>query len=437
MRIALVVHKFPPVSVGGTEIYTQNLARELSAQGHEVMVFSRRFGANSAETELVWEERPGFQVAWVSRAFDPGSAPPWSQFLDTFFNPDVEDAFQQFLDIAQPDVIHFQHVMLLSYRLVRLAKQRGIPALLTLHDYWFICSNSQLIWPDSQICKGKALGMNCARCALTNRIASPVLRTALRPPAAVLLQLRDTLVRRAVLQADTVIAPSHFLIDRYVEEGLPPERFICLENGIDLEHIQRYDHRPAEDGRVRFTYLGSLAWQKGVHILVEAFRDIPAGEARLRIYGPPDVFPDYSARLRELANPANTSFEGQVPNEEVGQVLAETDVLVVPSLWYENSPVVIQEARAAGVPVIASNLGALPEKVGDSGWLFSPGSVEELRDHLKNVVEMGITPALRENLPAARSIDDATEELLALYREIATGRPTMSPSSPIDGRDRK
>jgi glycosyltransferase involved in cell wall biosynthesis len=259
--------------------------------------------------------------------------------------------------------------------------------------------------------------MNCARCALTNRIASSVLRTALRPPAAVLLQLRDALVRRAVLQADTVIAPSHFLIERYVEEGFPPERFICLENGIDLEHIQRYDRRPAEDGRVRFTYLGSLAWQKGVHVLVEAFRDIPPGEARLRIYGPPDVFPDYSARLRELANPANTSFEGQVPNEEVGQVLAETDVLVVPSLWYENSPVVIQEARAAGVPVLASDLGALPEKVGRGGWLFPPGDVEALHQRLTHLGKTEMIAKCRDRIRTPKSISAAAGELTQHYRE--------------------
>jgi glycosyltransferase involved in cell wall biosynthesis len=225
-----------------------------------------------------------------------------------------------------------------------------------------------------------------------------------------------------------VIAPSHFLIERYVEEGFPPERFICLENGIDLEHIQRYDRRPAEDGRVRFTYLGSLAWQKGVHVLVEAFRDIPPGEARLRIYGPPDVFPDYSARLRELANPANTSFEGQVPNEEVGQVLAETDVLVVPSLWYENSPVVIQEARAAGVPVLASDLGALPEKVGRGGWLFPAGDVKTLQDHLKRIAKRGISSTQRENTPSPRSIVEATEELLTIYSYVEKGIDPMSRS---------
>ena len=238
-----------------------------------------------------------------------------------------------------------------------------------------------------------------------------------------MVQSRDALVRRAIFQADRVIAPSHFLIQQYIDSGFPAERLVYLENGIDIGRIRRYEHRSAEDGVLRFTFLGSLAWQKGVHILVEAFRDIPADKGRLRIYGNPDVFPEYSARLRQMANPANTSFEGLVPNEEVGRVLAETDVLVVPSLWYENSPVVIQEARAAGVPIIASDLGALPEKVAEGGWLFSPGSVEELRNELLRLTGTGLAAIQREGMPDPTSIVDATRRLQANYTEVKGNVP--------------
>jgi len=387
VRIALVVHKFPPVSVGGTEIYTLNLAQELSRRGHNVFVFYRHDGTTVGQGEMAWEERDGFRACRVSRAFDLKSAPPVAQFLDTFFNPDIERAFLRFLDEVRPDIVHFQHVMLLSYRLIGLAKRRGLPALLTLHDYWFICSNSQLIWPDARVCRGKALGLNCARCALA-RIRSPFTQP-LRPLVAAFFQVRDSLVRQAALEAHRLIAPSRFLIQQYVQAGFPSERFVYLENGIDVERIQRYPRRPSADGRVRFTYLGSLAWQKGVHVVVEAFRGIPAERAVLRIYGDPTVFPEYTVHLHQLADPTNTFFEGMVPNEEVGRVLADTDVVVVPSLWYENSPVVIQEAFAAGVPVIASRLGALAEKVRDGvdGWLCPPGRAEAWYSSLLTVVE--------------------------------------------------
>jgi glycosyltransferase involved in cell wall biosynthesis len=400
--------------LGGTEIYTQNLARELARQGHDVFVFYRVDGASSSGGRITWEEREGFRACPVSKGAGSRSGSPLAEFLDTFLNPSVEEAFDRFLDEAQPDLVHFQHVMLLSYRLIAAAKRRGLPVLLTLHDYWFICANSQLIWPDARVCQGKALGLNCARCVLSARMQSPMARV-LRPPVAALLRIRDMLVRRAALKADQLIAPSRFLIRQYVEAGWPADRFVHLENGIDVERIRRYAHHRSPDGRVRFTYLGSLAWQKGVHVLVEAFRGVAADEASLRIYGDPTVFPEYAERLRAAANPANTSFEGSVPNEEVGRVLAETDVLVVPSLWYENSPVVIQEALAAGVPVIASRVGALPEKIGDEERLFAVGDVKGLQRIIGRAIVDGAFLERSEDPARPQSIGEATEQLVRLY----------------------
>ena len=169
---------------------------------------------------------------------------------------------------------------------------------------------------------------------------------------------------------------------------------------------------------MRFAYLGSLAWQKGVHVLVEAFIGIPAADATLRIYGSPDVFPDYAARLHQIADPANTSFEGLVPNEEVGRVLAEADVVIVPSLWYENSPVVIQEAFTAGVPVIASQIGALTEKVqhGVDGLLCTPGDVGALRETLRSFIERpGQIEGFRTRIPRPITLQQHSEEMERIY----------------------
>jgi glycosyltransferase involved in cell wall biosynthesis len=419
MRIALVVPKFPPSSVGGTEIYTLNLAQELSRRGHQVFVFYRDEQADTGREGLVWEEREGFKACRVSRGFNIKAASAPSKFLDTFYNRDIEHAFARFLNEIRPDVVHFQHVMWLSYRLIAMAKRRRLPALLTLHDYWFLCGNSQLIWPDAQVCQGKAWGLNCARCALT-QVNSPVVNP-LRPVIAPAFLLLDAMVRRAAWHADRWIAPSHFLIQQYVKAGFPAERFVYLENGIDVERIRRYAHQPSAGGRMRFTYLGSLAWQKGVHIVVGAFRAIPAEKALLRIYGDPTVFPDYAASLRQVADPTNTFFEGAVPNEEVGRVLAETDVVVVPSLWYENSPMVIQEAFAAEVPVVASRIGALPEKVrhGIDGLLCPVGdarawheSVLSLAEHPEQVKQF------QGHIPVPLTVQGHTALLEDIYKRM-------------------
>lgn len=417
MRIALIVHKFPPRSIGGTEIYTMNLARGLAARGHEVFVFYRedRFGDGSLETW--WEERERFYAFRISRGVRPQSMSLLERFLDTFWNSDVERAFDQFLEKVRPQLVHFQHLMLLSYRLISQAKRRGLPVILTLHDYWFLCSNSQLIWPEGQVCRGKAMGWNCARCALAGRLPRG-LALGVRPGAALLLQIRDRLVWQAALRADCLIAPSRFLIRQYVRAGLPSERLIYLENGVDVERLRRYPRRPSPDGRLRFTYIGALAWQKGVHVVVEAFRGLPSDRAILRVYGDPGVFPEYAERLRRQADSSNTLFAGPVPHDEVGAVLAETDVLLVPSLWYENSPLVVQEAIAAGVPILASNLGALAEKVrpGVNGWLCPPGDIAAWRAQIRSLIE---DPSWREQLRIEKarwlSLEDHMTALEAIY----------------------
>jgi glycosyltransferase involved in cell wall biosynthesis len=415
VRIALVVHKFPPASVGGTEIYAVNLAREFSKCGHEVSVFYR--DDSGRHGGALWEDRCGFRAYRVSRGLSGTSVQPLAGFLDTFLNPDVERAFRFFLDEARPDVVHFQHLMSLSYRMIAMVTRRGLPALLTLHDYWFLCANSQLIWPDGQVCSGKAMGFRCARCAMA-RADSPLMKP-LAPAIALALQVRDALVLGAALRANCILAPSHFLMQRYASTGFPSERLMYMENGIDTARIQRYRRQASPDGRLRVAYLGSLAWQKGVHIVAEAFQGIPAEKAVLRIYGDPMVFPDYAARLRQVADPTNTSFEGKVPNNEVGRVLAATDVVVVPSLWYENSPVVIQEAFAAGVPVLASAAGALNEAVrnGETGALVPRGDVLACRLALQRLVnEPNQIERWRANVRPPLPLGEHVHRLESLYR---------------------
>lgn len=419
MRIALVVHKFPPRSLGGTEVYTHYLAQALS-RSHEVSVFYRDDGDGGAFCEG-WEDRQGFRAWRVGRAFSVEKANPVALFWDTFYNRDVESSFKRFLEDFRPDVVHFQHLMLLSYRLIAQSKRLGLPCLLTLHDYWFICANSQLVWPDARPCQGKALGMNCVRCA-TARVRWSWLKAA-RAPIAPVFWLRDALIRRAALEADRLIAPSRFLIEQYVSAGFPTDRFMWLENGIDVARIQSHGRQPSADGRVRITYLGSLAWQKGVHILVEAARTLPPERVRVRVFGPLDTFPDYVDSLRKVANPAHTSLEGAVPHDLVGQVLAETDVLAVPSLWYENSPVIIQEAFAAGVPVVASRLGALAEKVTHevSGLLVAPGDVRAWEETLRRLTdEPDLLGHLRRGIPQVMTIQDHMRRLEAIYERIVS-----------------
>lgn len=418
MKILLVTHKYPPHALGGVEVYTYHLARALRGR-HQVFVFYRhddRDGPAFAEYD---QEADGIFVRRVSCRPQGWRATVAGQFVDTFLNRPIEDSLVRLVAQVQPDLVHLQHLMSLSVGIAHRLRRAGLPVVLTLHDYWFLCANSQLVWPDGRVCRGKAAGMNCVRCATAARFPS-VWVPWLRPAVAPLFLWRDWVVKRAALQARFFIAPSRFLIGQYVAAGFPKERFIYLENGIPLDRLRRAQWQ-ATDGPLRVTFLGALAWQKGVHVLVEAFNGLPEGVARLRIWGDPGVFPEYAERLRRCLTHPDASLMGPIANERVGEVLADSDVLVVPSLWYENSPMVIQEAHALGVPVIASDLGALAEKVHHEvdGLLFPPGDVLALQRTLQRILdEPDLLPRLRSGVPSPLDIEEHAGELERLYRQV-------------------
>jgi glycosyltransferase involved in cell wall biosynthesis len=422
MKILLVAHKYPPHSLGGVEVYTRHLARALGER-HRVRVLYRHDQQGGPPWAELDEVVDGVETRRVSLAPRGLAASVAGEFLGTFLNPSIEEGFARLLADWRPDLVHFQHVMALSARLPARAARAGVPALLTLHDYWFICGNSQLIWPDARTCRGKALGMNCVRCAAAARFPLP-LAAAARPTLAPLFIYRDRVVRRAAMDARRLISPSRFLAEQYLAAGFPAERISLLENGLPLEEIRREAWRPSQ-GPLRVTYLGSLAWQKGVHVLVEAANGLPPGSARVRIYGDPAVFATYAARLRQAAQQPWIEFMGRVDNEQVGQVLADSDVVVVPSVWYENSPIVIQEARAAGVPVVASGHGALAEKVRHEidGLLYAPGDAAALQRALLRLWdEPALLERLRQNVPAATDMGLHVRELEEIYRVEGRGR---------------
>ena len=413
----LVVHQFLPRHQTGTEIYTYGLAKELSRR-HEVYLF---YGEEGSAGRGLPEEDGEFKGLRVHKVYLDQPADPYRQFLATFKNRAVEESFAAFLDRVRPDVVHIQHLMNLSGGLVSIAKRRGIPVAMTLHDYWFLCANAQLVRPNRQVCRGTHLRLECADCAAA-RLNQPWVRL-LRPLVALLFLRRDAYLRGVLRQVDLFIAPSLFLREKYVAAGVPERKIVHLEHGTDLERVRAGRRR--DRAGLRFGYIGSLAWQKGVHVLVEAFNGLADGSAELWIYGDPGIFPDYTRRLRELATNPRIRFWGRVDGEDIGSALSELDALIVPSLWYENSPLVIQEAFAAKVPVIASDLGALAEKVrhGLDGLLFPPGDAASLRELLQRLIEEpAILERLRANIRPVKSMAEHAREIEALYRRLREGR---------------
>lgn len=413
MRILHIVHQYPPDKVGGAELYTQAVSRALARRGHTVAVFYRR---DAPGRGLTCYKEDGVQVHAVRN----GIAGTARRFLLTFGNRFVRQAFRQILEAFQPDIVHIQHLMGLPVSLVDEARQRMLPVVITLHDYWWVCANAQLLTNYSEeICDGPRVYWDCARCALA-RAGHP--QTVVAFPLLVpLLSWRNRLLWRAIEAADLLVAPTEFVRRWYVSYGFPKERTVLLPHGLEYPAGTTRERRFSGDG-IRFLYVGGLSWQKGVHTLIEAFAGI-RGNAELWIAGDESADPAYVSHLRRLAGP-NVRFLGRLNRAEVWNTLAQVDVVAVPSLWYEAYSFLISEAFAAGLPVLASRLGALADRVRDGmdGLLLPPGDVSAWRAAIQRLIDdPGLLSRLRANVQPPMTMEEHVQRLEALYGQVLQG----------------
>jgi glycosyltransferase involved in cell wall biosynthesis len=413
MRILHLVHQYAPDKVGGTELYTKTVAEFQAKTGHRAAVFTPTAVASPfPEPEIVNDVRL-YRVPIGPRSAGAVFRSNWRQWK-------LSRAWTAVLDQEQPDIVHIQHLMGLPFNLGWALWTAEIPYLITLHDYFYFCANAQLLTNDTdQICAGPRRGINCGRCALA-RAGLPAY-TPLAAPLAPLFVRRNQLLREIVQQAERLIAPTEFVRQLYIQAGFPPEKTITIGHGIELPPKLNRPERPA-GGPLRLLYAGGLAWQKGVHLLITAVNQLPAEAVTLTIAGDPAAFPAYSQTLREMARQSdNIHFAGKLDRRQLWAALAAADLVVVPSLWHETASLIIQEAFAAGTPVIAARVGALPERVNDGvdGLLFPVGDGDGLRNLL---VRLRNDPALLERLRRGiRPVRTAAEhlvELEAVYQGI-------------------
>lgn len=410
MRILHLVHQYLPEYVGGTELYTRWLAHALSQRGHQITIFYRR-SAKGIGQEHRTEEDVHVWAVWA------GLLSPTRRFLATFGDSPIERAFEQVLEKARPDLVHIQHLMGFPIPLLRSIRQRGLPVVITLHDYWWVCSNAQLLTNYSQqVCDGPHAYLNCARCALARGGCSRLWIAI--PPVASLLAWRNRLLRRTLRAADRLVAPTEFVHGWYARHGVPAERLVVIPHGLERP-IQEFHRKRKPDDLVRFAYIGGLSWQKGVHVLVEAFGGIH-GSGELWIVGDESSDPAYVAGLRAQGAPG-VRFLGRLTREQVWQTLAQVDVVVVPSLWYETFSFIVSEAFAAGVPVVASRLGPLAERVHDGvdGLLVPPGDAAAWRAALQRLVdEPDLLARLQANVRPPMTLDEHADRIEALYVQL-------------------
>lgn len=447
MKIVLTIHHFPPNYNAGAEIYTFRLAHWLLKHGHqvEVVCVESITQTGSAEIEHKHELYEGISV-W-RLYFDADQAP--DPFRQSFDNPAMGAWFAQFLAQVQPDVVHINSCYLLSVNTISVAKQLGLPVIVTLHDFWFVCPRITLLKPTGQVCAVPENVAECAWCLATEqrrfRWPEQISRGAvgtvaqhlldlpfgasllgIRPDAHLLVERRELLLK-ALNQVDVILSPSEFLRRLYVKQGVDPDKILYSRLGLDTGHwLPPSNSKEKAPAELRIAYIGQLSPHKGVHLLLQAFNrlDFSQRRGRLKIYGSLTAFPDYVERLKRIAggNPA-IEFAGRFDNRRVAEILNETDVTVAPSVWYENSPIAIMEALTTGTPVVAANLGGMAELVqhNRNGLLFDVGDAADLARQLQRLLdEPNLAATLASQAKPVRLIDDEMSQLNLLYERVMT-----------------
>ncbi len=364
---------------GGDSTYMFNLSGLLVSRGHEVVHFAMRHPDNLPSAQ----EKYFVNEIDFPRLLERRTPPAALKVLGRgIYSGEARRNISRLIDDVRPDVAHIHncHSHLTTSILAPL-RRAGIPIVWTLHDYRLVCPNSNFL-------SGYEI---CERC-LPNRFHHAVLRKCKRGSAgASFVAMAATLydrMTRVQSRVQRFIAPSRFLAGKLAEGGFDPARITTLPNFVDAG---AFHSRPDDDYAV---YFGRLSREKGVDILLEAMAR--AGRGKLKIVGDG---PERSG-LEHLADKlglGNVEFLGYRSGNELKEILSRAQFVVLPSRWYENLPFSIMEAFASCKPVIASDIGGIPEMVdhGENGLLFPTGDAGELADRIAILLD---SQELRESM---------------------------------------
>ncbi|MCW3128987.1 MAG: glycosyltransferase family 4 protein [Methanophagales archaeon] len=358
MKICFMSNLYPPFVMGGAETSVKRIAEGLIKRRHDVLVITTSPNRKSSIEDIngvkLYRINPLNLYAMYNHQNQPELLKPVWHVID-LWNPHSYIIIKNILKKEMPDIVHINNFKGLSLSAFSAAKRLNLPLIFTAHDYSLICPKANLLRGSGEIC------ITPSRfCVLYGRIQKYLIDN----------------------KPDLVTAPSQFVIDKLKSSRLfRGIKTMKIPLGIELSDEKaekKYDV-------IDILYAGELSKHKGVHVLINAFKGLKSENIRLHILGKgndADEFKKIAGSDRRII------FHGFVSGESLMQLYLKANVTVVPSIWYDNSPVVIYESLMNGTPVIGSRIGGIPELIeaGCNGFLFTAGNVDELKEILKDLI---------------------------------------------------
>lgn len=372
MRILLVNYRY--FLSGGPEKYMFNIKKMLEDRGHEVIPFSVHSNKN-VETEYsrYFVEPIGSRDAVYYDEYKKTPKVMWQLLTRSCYSLEVEKAIQKEIKDVKPDLVYIIHfVNKLSPSVICGAKKLGVPVVLRLSDYFLLCPRFDFL-SDKKVCE-ECLTQGYHRCIQKRCVKGSLAASAIR-----VLSMKIHNLLRVYDDVDAFITPSLFLKKKLSENGFQQGKIHC---------IPTFTSSKTEVGEpvvgTYGLYFGRIAEEKGVETVVKAYENLP--EYSVKIMG--DDTTEEALRLKQYVkehNLTNIEFLGFKEGRELEEIIKGARFVMIPSIWYDNLPNTALESFQYSKPVIASDIGSLPELVEDgfNGFLFDPYSPEELAGKIR------------------------------------------------------
>jgi glycosyltransferase involved in cell wall biosynthesis len=418
MRVLYLIHGHEQFSVGGAENAAFSLFREL--QQHAEIETWILAAVHTSKGVLGHGELRS--VEGSDREYLIGTSCDWLRFS----NPDISSlkrSLQRLLDHIKPDLIHLQHYIHFGIDIIPLL-QRLCPearVVVTLHEYLALCRhNGQMVTTHQlKLCE-RSTPLACSMCYPDQSTSD--------------FFLRHHYIKTILESCDALISPSQFLIDRYRSCGIDHPRFLMLENGLpphfDMSRREQIANRHSAELN-RFGYFGQLNLYKGALVLLKAvylLQEQGVKDFSVNIYGanlehqPTEFQEEFNLYHEKVRN--RVALRGSYRQTELETLMQENDWVVIPSIWWENSPVVIQEAFYYGRPVIGSDIGGTAEKIGSAGLTFTARSESSLAGVMQKAMgNTALHQALKRQIPEPTNAADCGSMHLSLYDDLLCKKP--------------
>jgi len=421
-KVLYVSHNHPVIRPGGAEAYAFELHEAMRDQSDWESLFLARTGPPFSTSSRYHE---GTLLTGVDDR-DPGQYFFYTELndFDWLLNSTREKStitthLREFLLAQRPDVVHFQHTLFIGLEAIREVRNTLPDAAIvyTLHEFLPICHrHGQLLRATNEEPCMEESPRRCHECF-----------PDIAPQE---FFMRKRFIQSQMELVDLFIAPSAQLRDRYVDWGLPTEKIMVEEYGrLALDY---QPGNPRRKKRNRFGFFGQFSHYKGVNVVLQAAKKLAEEgvDAQIYLHGAnleiqPPEFQEEFAELLEAAGDSVVLI-GRYDHDQLGSLMEAMDWVLVPSRWWENSPLVIQEAFMHGRPVICSNIGGMAEKVtnGVDGLHFRVGDPDDLARVIAEASESTqLWKALQSGIEPVYAMRTHVEKLERVYEDLLREDP--------------